>query len=118
MKPCLQTVHYSILVNRDSIGNISPGKGLRQGDPLSPYLFILCNEGLSIILKYYERRGVIHGVKVCKGTPILSLVICYQLFLFCKAGKSEATTLKNILDIYGKTSNQLINYQKSEILLT
>ena len=64
---CVTTVKYSIQVNGGLVGPIQPKRVLRQGDPLSPYLFIMCAEGVRdcqlALLKQEERRGHIHGAK-------------------------------------------------------
>lgn len=54
---CIKTVQYEILVNGESSMHIIPSRGLQQGDPLSPYLFILCAEGLSTLLYDAESTG-------------------------------------------------------------
>lgn len=63
---CVQTVTYSVLINGVPHGHIKPTRGIRQGDPLSPYLFILCAEGLSNILREDEREGKITGLPIAK----------------------------------------------------
>ncbi|KAK3232377.1 hypothetical protein Dsin_004258 [Dipteronia sinensis] len=60
---CVSTVTYSFNLNGDICGNIVPTRGLRQGDPLSPYLFILCAEGLSSLINEAQTRGDISGFK-------------------------------------------------------
>jgi hypothetical protein len=89
---------------------------LRQGDPLSPYLFIICVEGLSALIRQAEARGDIHGVKICKNAPIIShLLFADDCFLFFRANHNEAVVMKNILTTYEAASGQTINFQKSEI---
>lgn len=51
MMRCISTVSYLVLLNRNLCGNITLTRGLRQGDPLSPYLFLSCVDGLSALLK-------------------------------------------------------------------
>ena len=55
---CVTTVSYSVLINGEPKGKITPSKGLRQVDPISPYLFLLCVEGLSAILKKEGGGGI------------------------------------------------------------
>jgi hypothetical protein len=113
---CLDSIQYSVSVNGESVGPITPGRGLRQGDPLSPYLFILCAEGLTTLIKKSEGRGDIHGVKVCRGAPSLShLLFADDCFLFFRADIREAQSMKKILNDYEGASGQAINYAKSEV---
>jgi hypothetical protein len=73
---CVESVDYSVLVNDEKVGPVIPGRGLRQGDPLSPYLFILCVEGLSSLIGRAEVLGDLTGTAICRGPPSYPLVIC------------------------------------------
>lgn len=82
---CVESVDYSVLVNGNQVGPIIPGRGLRQGDPLSPYLFILCTEGLSALIRDVETRGLLTGTKVCRHAPSVShLLFADDFFYFSK----------------------------------
>ena len=65
---CVTIITYSVLVNGEPTGIINPTAGLRQGDPLSPYLFILCMEVLSRKITQQQSLGLIKGLKVI-GRP-------------------------------------------------
>lgn len=111
---CVTTVRYSFKVNDEIVGPIQPGRGLRQGDPLSPYLFILCAEGLSALMRRANRQGRLHGGKVCRNSPMIShLLFADDCLFFCRANVHEANALKEVLHIYGKMSGQAINFSKS-----
>ena len=58
---CISTIEYFVLFNGTIVGSVVPGRGLRQGCPLSPYLFIICVEGLSTMIQDSEARGALHG---------------------------------------------------------
>lgn len=98
------------------MGPIFPRRDLLQGDPLSPYLFILCTEGLSDLICKAERRGDIHGISICNNAPIIShLLFAYDCFLFFMADEREANTMKHILELYEAASGQAISLPKSEV---
>ena len=63
---CVTTSTFSILINGKPFGNIHPSRGIRQGDPLSPYLFLLCAEGFTSLLEKAQLEGHIHGVSICR----------------------------------------------------
>ena len=63
---CISTVSYSILVNGEPKGDIKPSRGIRQGDPLSSYLFLLCSKGLNRMLQQAEANDQIRGFSLCK----------------------------------------------------
>ncbi|GAU41353.1 hypothetical protein TSUD_390390 [Trifolium subterraneum] len=119
MMMCVSSVNYSVSMNFDKVGPIYPGRGLRQGDLLSPYLFILATEGLTALIKQAIWRGEIHGVKICRGAPVVShLLFADDCFLFCRANIIEATHLMSLLDTYGAASGQEINLSKSEVFFS
>uniref|UniRef100_A0A8I6WS32 Reverse transcriptase domain-containing protein n=1 Tax=Hordeum vulgare subsp. vulgare TaxID=112509 RepID=A0A8I6WS32_HORVV len=72
---CVSSVKCRVRINGEESMSLKPTRGLRQGDPLSPYLFLLCTEGLSVLLTRAEETGNISGVKVCRDAqPITSLL--------------------------------------------
>ena len=81
---CIRSVTYSILVNGEPQGHIVPTRGIRQGDPLSPYLFLLCSEGLNGLIQQAVTEGNIQGVSLCKNGPKIShLFFADDSLLFC-----------------------------------
>ena len=113
---CVATVEYKIIQERHEIGPIIPERGLRQGNPLSPYIFIICAEGLSVLLQDYEARGRIHGYKMARTALSIShLFFADDSFLFFKATMQESGKIKECIKLYEKASRQFINLQKSSI---
>lgn len=109
------TVLYLVQVMGQPTGMIVPTRGLRRGDPPSPYLFLFCAEGLSAHLTKAQLDKRIHGVSVAHGAPTLShLFFADDSLLFCNAHLSDCSQLLNILRSYEQTSSQKINFEKSE----
>ena len=113
---CVSTVTYKIPSDGLEIGPIAPSRGLRQGDPLSPYLFIICAQGLSSLINHYERVGLLHGIRIARGAPCLThIFFADDCFLFFKASDREASVMKAALTLYGAASGQRVNFDKSSI---
>jgi hypothetical protein len=106
-------------VNFEKVVPICPGRGLRQGDPLSPYLFILVTEGLTALIKKSLASGDLHGVQICRGAPVVShLLFADDCFLFCRSSIAETTQMMKILKTYEEASGQEINLTKSEVFFS
>ena len=62
---CVSSVKYSDRFNSMETESFTPTRGIRQGDPLFPYLFLMVAEGLSRLIQKAEQRGELDGIKVC-----------------------------------------------------
>lgn len=69
---CSSSIEFTLLLNGGKVGSFSPQRGLRQGDPLSPYLFILSLEALTRLI---EADNTINGIKVCTTAPPISHIL-------------------------------------------
>lgn len=95
---------------------IKPIRGLWQGDPVSPYLFLLVAEGLLSMLKGAEDRGEIEGVKVCRGALVVShLLFADDSLILMHADKKNEENLQSILNEYCVSSGQKLSKAKSSI---
>ena len=89
---------------------------IRQGDPLSPYLFLLCAEGFTSLLTKADLEGKIHGVSVCRRAPkITNLLFADDSLLFYRATKTKVEVVNDILKTYAQASGQSINLEKSSV---
>ena len=95
---CITTISYFVLINGVAYGSIIPTRGLRQGDLVSPYIFLLCAYGFSSLINDAARNQRINGVLICKGSPkITHLFLADDSLLFCKANIQECQKLIDIL---------------------
>ena len=113
---CVKTVSFSVLINGEPKGRIIPTIGLWQGDPLSPYLFLLCAEGLSAMLQREAYAGRIEGISVCRGEPYIShLLFADDCMIFCKATMEEGNRVMGVLNNYEAASGQNLNKEKTSL---
>ena len=112
-------VTYSILLNGQPHKLISPQRGLRQGDPLSPYLFLLISKGLHRLLKKAKIEGSLRGVSFCLAGPRIShLHFADDSLIFCRPSASDCQTIQSILQIYENASGQNIDWGKTNLFFS
>ena len=116
---CATSVRYAVKFNGNMLRSFTPSRGLRQGDPLSPYLFILCAEGLSAMLQKAEAEEKIKGFCICRGAPRVNhLFFVDDSLILMQSRYNDAFELRRILSIYERVSGQVINKDKSSILFS
>lgn len=109
---CVSSVSYKIVHGVYETCTIVPSCGIRQGDPLSPYLFIICAEGLSALIRNYESHRWIQGIQVCRRAPrLLHMFFADDSYLFCRASNKILELLHN----FECASGQQLNSMKSSI---
>ena len=98
-------------------GSYALSRGLRQGDTLSPYLFILCQDVLSRMIEKEFLEGRLTGIKLNIGWPPLTHIMhADDIVLFSKTTSRDANILNECLEKYCTRSRQLLNRSKSGII--
>ncbi|XP_074274046.1 uncharacterized protein LOC141597480 [Silene latifolia] len=113
---CVSTVSFSVLINGQPSSTFIPARGLRQGDPLSPYLFILCAEVLSSLMRRAVEQNSLHGVRIARTAPSIShLLFADDSIFFMRASTEEVETVSNVLRRYENASGQLVSREKTTV---
>ncbi|KAA3481719.1 reverse transcriptase [Gossypium australe] len=113
---CVRKVSYSVVLNEIQGTEFKPTRAIRQGDPLSLYLFIICVEGFSKLLNKAKWEGKIEGARVGRGELVIThLFFVDDSILFGKATMEGATSMKSVVNEDESIYGQLVNFEKSLI---
>lgn len=113
---CISSASLAILWNGQKLSSFTPSRGLRQGDPLSPYLFVLTMEvlGHSIQRQVIDRSW--RPIKLSKeGPPISHIFFADDLLLFGETSYSQARVIEHVLTEFCAFSGQRVNRNKSKV---
>ena len=115
---CVKYISYSIMINGKRCGHITPTRGIRQGDPLSSYLFLLCAEGFFALLNKAATEKRIQRVSTSRRGPKITHLFFFfadDSLLFCKVQRRDCMEILNILQKYEQASGQKANMKKSAL---
>jgi hypothetical protein len=113
---CVTSVRFTVRANGELLPYFTPTRGLRQGDPMSPFLFLVCAEGFTTLLNFYGGNYVDRGIRVSPRSPwIIHLLFADDSLIFMKANEDSALRLNMILRVYEDCSGQSVNREKSSI---
>ncbi|GKV29207.1 hypothetical protein SLEP1_g38153 [Rubroshorea leprosula] len=113
---CLSTARISVLINGSPTKEFEVGKGLRQGDPLSPFLFLMIAEGLQGLVQRAVKEGMMHGIEIGKkGLSVSLLQFADDTIIMGRADAENIHTVKDILKWFELMSGLRINFSESSI---
>jgi len=114
---CITNISYAILINGAAAPFFKGQRGLRQGCPLSPLLFLLVAEGLSQLIHKARREGKVRGIEVAINLFISHLLFIDDILIFTNGESNEIKELKIILDLFLKATGMQINSRKSQLIV-
>jgi hypothetical protein len=111
------SVSYKVKFNGTLLDSFSPSRGLRQGDPLSLFLFLFVADGPSTLLQKEVAANNIESLKIYRRAPVISrLLFADDSLLFLKAQLGQAIKIKEVLEVYASSTGQLINPNKCSVM--
>lgn len=109
-------VSYQVMIKGKPFGSFVPHWGPGQGDPISPYLFLIYAEGLFILIQDREEGNLIHGIKCARSAPTISHLFFLQMIAsLCESESRRGRPSLTILHDHELASGQAINVDKSEV---
>uniref|UniRef100_A0A803PTQ2 Reverse transcriptase domain-containing protein n=1 Tax=Cannabis sativa TaxID=3483 RepID=A0A803PTQ2_CANSA len=112
---CVRNTSYTLLMNGRMQGSFNGAKGLRQGDPISPLLFVLIMEYLTRLLQAATQNTKFRYHPMCKNLKLVSLCFADDLIILSKGTRHSLHVVKTVLDEFSNTTGLAINSQKSHI---
>ena len=106
------------MINGSPLGYFSNSRGLRQGDPISPYLFVLVMEFWSIQMDMAIASGELQPLKRGMSIPVFHLLFADDMLLFFKASKKSFSTINGLLAKLALNTGLSINRDKSKLFLS
>ncbi|CAN0837506.1 LINE-1 retrotransposable element ORF2 protein [Linum grandiflorum] len=114
---CLESTKMSVNINGTLCGYFAAKRGLRQGDPISPYLFVIAMEVLSCYFDQAATAGLFVYHPQCKRVKLTALCFADDLLVFTKASRESVVMLKNVLEEFRRCSGLCYNPEKTEMFL-
>lgn len=99
---CVSSTRYIVKVNGDGYGYFEGKRGLKQGDPMSPLLFVLVMEYLTRSLKKMRELPDFRFHPMCKSTKLTHLIFADDLMIFCKAHEKSITRVMEVLNPFSE----------------
>lgn len=110
----ISTLNFSILLNGVPTTTFRATRGIRQGDPISPFIFILAAEGLGRYFKKELRERRIRGIRIWgNDLPITNQQFVDDIMLFCEVSLREIRNVKRILELFMEACGMEVNKEKS-----
>lgn len=119
IKECASTVKYSINANGEQVCNIIPNRGLRQGDPLSPYLFLIAANVFSTLMNKAVSSKALVGIRMKRKCPIVShLLFADDSLVFLEATATYCSNFWDLISCFSAASGLEVNAQKSSLFFS
>lgn len=116
---CISSSQMTILINGNPTYFFEPTCGVRQGDLISPYLFILGMGFLSLLINRQTKLGIWKPIPISANGPFITHSLFDDaIFLFVEASLDNASCIKNVLDVFTSHNGHKINSSKSKIFLS
>ena len=120
IRTCISTVQFSVLFNESPADFFGSSRGLRQGDPLSPMLFLVMIEVFNKMMKRAEGAGLLRGFRAAGrpggGVGVSHLLFADDTILFCNANEEQILHIRMLLLCFQAVTGLKVNALKSEMV--